>query len=290
MDPDAGAQQRRQLRAVVHRVRDGLAVRRRLEALDRQQVGQQVERDVVEHDRGDHLVRARLGLEDSRRGRPTARRRAVPARTATSRWSPGAGASGSRRTRRRSRTGDDLALAADVEQAGPERQAHRQAAEDQRGRVGQGLGDRAEVSGQGALGRRGRVEDRALEQRDVAVPDGLEAVAEGVPRILEEVVGRGLGLGVGDGDQDSADQHRGHEREDGHHQAAGPQPGDQQPEGCGRLSPRARVSAACGSAAGSAVCSLTEPTPPCPAPVGRGPCRPSAGRSHRGRPRRASRR
>ena len=51
------------------RHRRGLRVRRagRLQqARRRQQVGQQVERDVVEHDRDDHLVRARRRLQHAR--------------------------------------------------------------------------------------------------------------------------------------------------------------------------------------------------------------------------------
>src|SRR6185369_9826744 len=74
---------------------------------------------------------------------------------------------------------------------------------------------------QGALLGQLRVEDGALEHRLVAVPHGLEAVAEGVPRILEEVVRRRLGLGVGGGDQDAADEHRGQERQQRHHQRVG---------------------------------------------------------------------
>ncbi len=67
----AVAQQLRQGRRVVHRQR--LRVRRtgRLEeVLLRQRVEHQVERDVVEHDRDDHLVRAGAGLEEADQAAP----------------------------------------------------------------------------------------------------------------------------------------------------------------------------------------------------------------------------
>ena len=66
VDPQVVAEQVRQPGVAVDRCATAAwLVFGRLEALDRQQVGEQVERDVVEHDRRDDLVRAGARLEQA---------------------------------------------------------------------------------------------------------------------------------------------------------------------------------------------------------------------------------
>ncbi len=106
---------------------------------------------------------------------------------------------------------DHLALGADVEQARAEGEADGEAGEDQRGGVGEGLGDRAQqVADLG--GARGHpvdgveVEDRALEQGAVGVRDDLPGGFEGVGGPGEEVApGAADGL-VGDDEEDRSDE------------------------------------------------------------------------------------
>ena len=66
--PDA--EQPGQLRPIVHRLADRVRARRVLDAVLEDEPAQEVERDVVEHDRGDDLVGAGAGLEDARQEAP----------------------------------------------------------------------------------------------------------------------------------------------------------------------------------------------------------------------------
>ena len=86
-------------------------------------VDQQRRGEVVHHDRGDHLVRAGAGLEHSRPRRPRPRRRGCRPASATSRWMPGGRCQVKPDVAGGERAHDQLALGADVEQAGAEGRA-----------------------------------------------------------------------------------------------------------------------------------------------------------------------
>ena len=92
------------------------------------------------------------------------------------------------------RAENELPLGADVEQAGPKREADREADENQRRRVVQRFRQRTEVVPDVAVTKRVRVEDRALEQRDVRsrhrVPGGGEHVAGRCREVPRGVAGR----------------------------------------------------------------------------------------------------
>ena len=116
------------------------------------------------------------------------------------------------------RAEDELPLHADVEDAAPERDRDGQAAEDQRGRRDEGLGDRADRGrhrarrgiGQGGADP-GRVAEGADQHRVVRGADGPERARDRADRIgaeLPEV------LEVGDQDEDGADDERGDDGED----------------------------------------------------------------------------
>src|SRR5690606_26849441 len=91
------------------------------------------------------------------------------------------------------------ALTSDVEQARTERQRHAEARRDERGGVGERLGERADRQGEAV---RLEVHDGTAEQRRVRAADGLAERDEGVAGPCEEV-GRGrLHLLVGEGDHD----------------------------------------------------------------------------------------
>ena len=98
--------------------------------------GDDREGDVVEHDRGDDLVGARNAFSSARDEAPQRPRRASRRRSANGIAMIG-GRLGDGDTRRHGAEGADqeLALRADVEQAGLEARRDRQAAEDQRGRL-----------------------------------------------------------------------------------------------------------------------------------------------------------
>ena len=130
---------------------------------------QEEQRDVVQHDRHDDLVGAGAGLEDAGDEAPEpaaddrADQRERAACSTIGRCELEADQAGADRAE------DRLALRADVEQAAAERGRDGEAGEDQRRRVGQRLGDRAQrdrpefVPLIAPLSVR-RVEDRALEQ------------------------------------------------------------------------------------------------------------------------------
>ena len=127
----------------------GLRIVRRVETVERQQVEQAERRDVVQHDRGDDLVGAGARFEESgdeaphRAAEETGEHRDYEVHERRQR--PGepdiAG---------RGRAGDDLTLAAYVEQPGAEREGDAEAGEDQRCRGEDRAGDRA----RDAAGRR----------------------------------------------------------------------------------------------------------------------------------------
>ena len=134
------------------------------------------DRDPVEHDRRDHLVRARDGLQQAG-DRPPRRPRQARGDHREQDVQQGRHA-GERRADPDREVGADevLALAADVEQPAPERERHGEAGEDQRRREDQRrlqveLGDDPVL----LVEPLGRVEAGAVEDRLV----GLERVAAG---------------------------------------------------------------------------------------------------------------
>src|SRR5690606_34275433 len=184
-----------------------------------EQVREQEQRDVVQHDRHDHFVRTARGLDEAR---DTAPDRATD--------EPGEHRHHDVHDRRQvdretdvacqDRAEDQLALRTDVEQAGAERQRHREPGGDQRGRVGQRVGERAQRPADGVFVE---IDDRAGEHRRVGLarrgPHGRERVA----RPGEEVARSGVHVRVGHHDQDRADQQREHHRQNRQRGTAGGQ-------------------------------------------------------------------
>src|SRR6266508_2702651 len=220
VDPQDLAGQMRQHRVVVHPFADRVVPARPLDAVLDHQPHQQLRRDVVEHDRGDHLVRPGTRLEPPR-------------------YEPVQGAAGGARHHRDDqvqhrwqvdaeadqpggdRTEHGLTFAADVEHAGPERQGDRQAGEDQRRRVGQRLRDRVEHPrprhlARGGFAQRGEVDDRALEQRRVRPTHRVADRGERVGRAGEEVSEGAQHILVGDHDDHGPDEQRQQDRQRRH--------------------------------------------------------------------------
>ena len=121
-----------------------------LEALDAQQVLQPGQGDVVEHDRGDHLVRAGAGLEVTGDEAPE-RAEDDAGQDRDDHVQPGGQVPAEADQTGADRAEDDLALATDVEQAGAERQRDAQTGADQRRRGGDRRGDRAEDAADAAV-------------------------------------------------------------------------------------------------------------------------------------------
>ena len=166
----AVAEELRHRRRLLHRQRLGVGRAGRLQqALLGQHVEHQVEADVVEHDRDDHLVRAGAGLEEAGEARPRARRRPCRPGSPAIRWS-GHGSSNvdSRPSRRPRRPSSIWPRPPMLNSAGAERQPDTEAGRDQRRGELAGLGERPdrgrEVLGPGVV-------DRAAEQRGVGAPD-----------------------------------------------------------------------------------------------------------------------
>ena len=156
-----------------------------------EQVGQQVVHDVVEHDRHDDLVRAgpRLEVTDD----PAHHRAAgEPADQADDHVDDRRQADREPQVGDHDRAADPLAGGADVEQAGPERQRHREPGQDQRRGLGRSLRERVEDrADRAAVERRGdrvRVDDRTLEQRRVGRRDRLPGRGDRRARRGEEGV------------------------------------------------------------------------------------------------------
>ncbi|MDQ0856461.1 hypothetical protein QFZ79_004572 [Arthrobacter sp. V4I6] len=116
---------------------------------------------------------------------------------------------------------DDLALGADVEQAGAEGQGDAQAGRDQRGRDREGFQQRGELAAD--AGTPGVVH-RALEQGHVGAGGGGPHGGEEVAGAGKEVARRGADLSVGAGDEQAAQGQREQHGEDGDHAAAGGDP------------------------------------------------------------------
>ena len=128
----------------------------------------EVEGDVVEHDRHDHLVRAGPRLEHAGDAGPQRAGRRRRRRRATIMWMPH-GRSSEKPTHPAAAAAiEHLAAAADVEHADAERERDAEAGRDQRRREGQRLGERTDAAREV---RRAEVVDRALEQRDVRPGD-----------------------------------------------------------------------------------------------------------------------
>ena len=125
---------------------DRVVAARALERVGAQRVVEQPVGDVVEHDRGDHLVRPGAGLEGAGDRAPTPPPPANPARTASGRWIEGRQVQGEADLAGAGGADDELAGGADVEQAGAEGQGHRQAGERQRGGLDQRAADGAAAS------------------------------------------------------------------------------------------------------------------------------------------------
>ncbi len=171
-------------RGVLHRRGLRVARTRRLQqSRGAQHPRDQVERDVVEHDRHDHLVRTRPRLQ--RTGD------AGPQRTGDETGDQGDDHVDA--PRQVEREGDPsggggrhqhLAAATDVEHADAERESDAETRRDQRCGEGERLGE-----GTDAARERGRAEvvDRALEQRDVGTGDGIPDRDERVAWAGEEV-------------------------------------------------------------------------------------------------------
>ena len=205
------AEERHEDGGLGHRGRGRVDAARLLqESLRREHVEDEVEADVVEHDRDDHLVGAGERLEHAGDAGPqragehadddgdervdAVRQRRPEADPAAERG-----------------TEEHLALAPDVEQARAEGEADAEARGDERGREGERLGERPDPVGEV---RSPEVVDRALEEGGVragdAVPDRLERVCGP----CEEVGGGGPDPLVGRGDEDRADEHREDDRDD----------------------------------------------------------------------------
>ena len=195
----------RQHRAVLHRERLRVDRARRLqEGLLGERVEDQVEADVVEHDRDDHLVRPGARLQQARETGPQGR-------------GEHAGQDGDGQVQRgrqvdvdadpaRRGTGQEhLAAATDVEHAGAEGQAHPEAGRDQRAGELQGLGERADRRREGVGPA---VVDRAAEQGAVGARDGVSRGAEEVAGTGGDVAGRLADGVVGHQDQQRADHDR----------------------------------------------------------------------------------
>ena len=183
---EAVAEQLGHGRGLVHRQRLRVhRVGRLQQALLRQREEDQVVGDVVEHDRQDHLVRAGARLEVADQPAPDGRGQHAGQDRQGQVDRPGqvelvADPAGRRAGEQH------LPAAADVEQRGPERQAHAQPGRDQRPGELQRLGQRPDLGGE--VQRRAAlaagVEDRPAEQRRVGAPDR-------VPGGGEEVAGSG---------------------------------------------------------------------------------------------------
>ena len=116
---------------------------------------------------------------------------------------------------------DELPLAADVEQPGPERQPR---PTGRRRISGAALNRVSEIGPRiGTLlspVNEPKSQHRALEQREVGARHRLPGRGERVPRVGEEVAHRRARRLVGDDDQHRADDDRAHERQHGDHDGA----------------------------------------------------------------------
>ena len=104
------------------------------------QVGRQVDRDEVQHDRGDHLVRPEVRLEEAWYGTPEETRDDAGRQRQDHPEDP-EGAEVDAGHRGRYRPDKELSLTADVEEPGPEGDGDGEAGEDQGRRVEQGAPD-----------------------------------------------------------------------------------------------------------------------------------------------------
>ena len=174
-------------------------VRRLHQVAEGEQVGQEVDHDVVEHDRGDHLVRAGPGLELA--DQPAERRAAhETADHADHGVHEQRQADPVAEVRGDDHAADELALRADVEQARLVGQRDRQTGQDQRRGLDAGLRQRVEDGGQVAVvDRRAdrrlleqrrdrvRVDDRSLEHLHVGAHRGIPGRRDGMAGSREEV-------------------------------------------------------------------------------------------------------
>ena len=159
-------------RGVLHRRRLRVARARRLQQARRaQHPRDQVEGDVVEHDRHDHLVRAGPRLERAGDAGPQ-RAGDEPGDEGDDHVEAPRQIERERHPPCRGGCHQHLAAAADVEHADAERQRHAQAGRDQRGREGQRLGERTDAARER---RRPEVVDRALEEREYAPQTASQA-------------------------------------------------------------------------------------------------------------------
>ena len=165
--------------------------------------------DRVEHDRHDHLVGAGTGLEDAgdttphqtSQGRPDDGQQQV---------GHGRQVPGDAHVAGRDRPENHLPLTTDVEQAGAEGDGHAESGDDERGGVGQRVGDGTDH----AHGGRGPpVEDGTAQQGAVGLAQGGSGGVEEVAGAIEQVGGGVAHLGVSREDEDRAEEQGGQDRE-----------------------------------------------------------------------------
>ena len=227
VEAESGAQQQRQHRVVADGGRGGLGLVGAGECRGLQREEQQIGGDPVQHDGADDLIGAEAGLEESGDAAPDATGEGA-GEQADQQVDDDGQVEGEAHVPGGHGAGDQLAGAADVEQARAEGDGHSRRGDDQRRGDGEGLGKRAESGGErrqqhvgaaaaglaDALGGprvAGDVEDRAAEHGAVGLGDGLPDGGQGVAGPVEEVSERCSDLLVGDHDQHGADQESEHE-------------------------------------------------------------------------------
>ena len=177
----------------------------------------EVEGNVVEHDRGDDLMGAGLCLEEAGNAAPERagddagcdrENEVQPVRQRKGEPDPARG----------SRTEQHLAAATDIEQTGTETERDTKSGHDQRGGEGEGVGEWLDAIEEPWPPE---VVDRTLEERDIGAGHRLPDRAKGCTRLREEVRGRLLHPGVGQGDQDAADDQGQQNGQYGHQGAPG---------------------------------------------------------------------